>query len=88
MTPEADFFNRAGAPAAPTPAPSPAAKDRLKRLQSRAMWAGWTLFEVRPGEFAFVNASNELERYPNSGWIGEAEVEQFLAARERERSRW
>ena len=86
MTPGADFFNRASAPAAPSP--SPAAKDKLKRLQSRAMWAGWTLLEVVPGGFAFVNFLNEAERYPNSGWIGEAEVEQFLNARERERSRW
>jgi hypothetical protein len=52
------------------------------------MWAGWSLLEVVPSGFAFVNFLNEAERYPNSGWIGEAEVEQFLAARERERSRW
>jgi hypothetical protein len=52
------------------------------------MWAGWSLLEVVPGGFAFVNFLNEAERYPNSGWIGEAEVEQFLSARERERSRW
>lgn len=88
MSPGADFFNRQGAPAPSKTTPSPAPPEKLKRLQCRAMWAGWSLLEVVPSGFAFVNFLNEAERYPNSGWIGEAEVEQFLNARERERSRW